>query len=389
MLSNGLRRRVRSVRPRLACVCVAAAGFAIAGCGGSDNSSSNASGADGDGSTKQVSIGVAQTFTSIPYYQIAAQGAEAAGTQDGHAEVKVVGPPQATGTAEATMAQNLQQALQPDGFAPNPCILPAWQTTLASLVRSVPEGNVAAWGCPPIATPAQRSQVKTFVGAGSFAKGYQTAQIVIEEGNLSPSTTGTALIATCAKGVPELDFVQSGLARAVETLLPKVKVVQFASALDQSSNTAAWTSQFGQQSNVVFAAGPCDQDATTLALFKQRHQGGDFFAGVVNPNSTQALRQIRSGLLAGGVSQAAWVQGYVTVKLLIDGARGQKLPEGWVDTGLYPVTKANAAEWEKASTSPEAQENFFGPMAQRVLDNVASDVKPMGDAVRESLPEGA
>jgi ribose transport system substrate-binding protein len=373
------RRRIA-----LTCLCAAVVATSFAACGDSDEGG----GAQGEGSKKAVSIGIAETFTSIPYYQIVAHGAEAAAAEDGQAKVKVVGPPQATGSAEATMAQNLQQADQPDGIGPNPCILPAWQTTLASLVRSVPDGNVAAWGCPPVGTPEQSSPVKTFVGASSFARGYQTADAVVKEGKLSASTTGTALVATCAKGVPELDNGQAGLAAGIEKLLPQVKVVQFASALDQSPNTAAWASQFGQHSDVVFAAGPCDQDATSLALLKKRGEGGKFLAGVVNPNDAQAFGQIESGLLTAGVSQGAWIQGYVVTRLLIDGARGEALPEGWVDTGLYTVTKANAAEWKAASASPEAEAKFFAPMAARVLEEAATNPKPIGDSVRRSAPEG-
>jgi ABC-type sugar transport system substrate-binding protein len=359
-----------------------------AGCGSSSSTHSNtgavanaSSGVTTGASTKHVTIGVAETFTSIPFFQAAARGAKAAGVQDGHATVKVVGPAQATGTAEATMAQNLEQSAQPDGFAPNPCILSAWTTTLASLVREVPDGNVVAWDCTPIASPSQTSPVKTFVGSTTFQEGYQAAELAIKTAHLSPSTTGSALLANCDKSVPILAAGQLGLVDAVKKLLPKVTVVQFASADDQTHNTAAWTSEFGQASQVVFAAGACDPDAVSLALLKQRHVGGSFVTADVDAESPTLIKDIQSGLLTAGVSAVPWVEGNVTVHLLIDAARGAKLPTGWVDSGLYPITKANAAAWVKALSSTEAERAFFTPYAQRILNHLAAHTRPMSQAL--------
>ena len=371
----------------LGCALFAAAcgsSSASSSAGSSSNAAASAStNASKTPSAKHVSIGVVETFTSIPFFQVAAQGAKAAGQQDGHATVKVVGPAVSTGTAEATMAQNLEQAQQPDGFAPNPCVLPAWTSTLASLVRDVPHGNVVAWDCSPISSPSQTSPVKTFVGSTAVQEGYDAGRTTIQAGHLSPSTTGTALVADCDKGVPITDDGQIGLADAVKKFLPKVNLVQFTSAQDQSSDTSAWTSEFGHTSHVVFAAGACDQDATSLALLKQRHVGGDFVAGDLDVASPAEFKDIESGLLAGGVSAAPWVEGNVTVHMLINAARGAQLPAGWINTGLYPITKSNAAKWLKANTSTQAEEAFFTPYAQRILNNLSGLAKPMSQA--ESL----
>jgi ABC-type sugar transport system substrate-binding protein len=366
-----------------------------AACGSSSSStgaSATASSSAGSGaghSSKHVSIGVAETFTAIPFFQGVAQGASAAGVQDGNATVKVVGPAQSTGTAEATMAANLEQSAQPDGFAPNPCVLPAWTTTLASLEREVPNGNVIAWDCSPIASPSQTSPIKTFVGATPVDEGYQTALVSIKAAHLSPSTTGTALIANCDKAVPLITASAVGLVDGVKRMLPKVKIVQFASGLDQASDTAAWTSEFGNTSHVVYAAGPCDDDAASLALLKQRHVGGDFVAGDNDVDSPALLKDIESGLLAGGVSAAPWVEGNVTVHMLIDAARGAKRPIGWINTGVYPVTKANAARWLKATSSTAAEQAFFAPIAQRILTHLPALTKPLAQSASLTPSSGA
>lgn len=372
---------------------VAASAMLAAGCGSSSSISSGGANGSSGGAThksiKPVKIGFIQTFTSIPYFQVAGRGAMAAGAQDGHATVRVAGPAQATGTAEATLAENLQQSDQPDGFAPNPCILPAWSRALASLIRNVPSANVVAWDCTPIATPTQTSPVKTFVGINAAAATYRSTEIGVKAGGLSPSTTGTALVGNCSKGVPVLDDGQYGAALALKKLLPKVKVIEFATALDQNGNTAAWTSELGQATNVRFAIGACDQDAISLALLKKRGVGGHFVAGVNDPASVALYKFIDEGLLAGGVSVSPWVQGYVTVRMLIDGARGKKLPVGWIDSGVYPVTKSNAAQWVKGSASPQAETAFFTPYAKRVLDSLAARTKPMGEAVDRKRAGGS
>jgi ABC-type sugar transport system substrate-binding protein len=377
-----------ATRTGLLCTSIVACALLAAACGSNSKSASHSAPGSGKrAAVKHVSIGVVETFTSIPFFQNAALGAKAAGTEDGHATVQVVGPAQPTGTAEATMAQNLEQSLQPDGFAPNPCVLPAWTSTLASLVRQVPHGNVVAWDCSPISSPNQTSPVKTFVGSTAVNEGYQAGETAIKAGQLSPSTTGTALIANCDKGVPLVDDGQIGLVAAVKKLLPKVTVVQFASAADQTGDTAAWTSEFGNTSNVVFAAGPCDDDATTLALLKQRHVGGNFVAADSDASSPAEIRDIQEGLLTGGVSAAPWVEGNVTVHMLINAARGAKLPVGWIDTGVYPITKSNAAKWLAGTSSPAAQAAFFTPYAQQILNHLDSLVQPMSKA--EILQPGA
>ena len=375
-------------RAWLAISCLLVCGALLAACGSSSSSGSKSSssksassgGGSGSSSGKHVTIGVVETFTSIPFYQTAALGAKAAGTEDGNATVIVQGPAESTGSGEATMAQNLETAKQPQGFAPNPCVLPAWTQTLATLARDVPHDNVAAWNCKPIETAGETSPVKTYVGVNDTETGALEAQVAIQGAHLSPSTTGTALVAYCEKGVPILTSRASGAIAEIKKLLPKVTGVDFFSALDQNGNTAAWTSEFSRYSHVVLALGACDQDSASLITLKTRGVGGNFPSSTVDPDP-QELEGIMSGKMTAGVASAPWVQANVAVRLLIAGARGKALPQGWIDTGLHTITKANASQWLAATKSPAAAATFFKPFADKILANISAVTKPMSASI--------
>lgn len=84
--------------------------------------------------------------------------------------------------------------------------------------------------------------------------------------------------------------------------------------------------------------------------------------------------------MSGAVASQPWVIANVATHLLIGRARGDQIAEGWVDTGVAPITKANAAQYEEATTSPAKAKAFFGPTAQAVLKNLQAHTKPMADA---------
>lgn len=373
-----------SLRPRrswLSLTLAVVVGAIVAGCGSSHSTATNTTSAGAatastgsktaGSAAKRVSVGFVNGQTDEPFYQTAALGAKAAGTQDGHANVVVQGPTVATAQNYATVAQNLETSLQPDGFAANPCIPTAWTALYPKLATEVPNGNLLNWQCFN-----NVPQVKTFVGASQEASGALTAQTAIQSAHLSPSTTGTALIAQCVADVPPLVAQAKGAVATIRRLLPKIKIVSFITALAQSPNTAAWTSELSKESNVVYAMGVCDPDTQSLLTLKSRAVGGTFVAGVVQPNAQEA-QAIASGKLAGGVSGLPWVQGNVATHLLIDGGRGHALPEGWVNTGLLAITKKNAAQYAAAVSSNSAADAFFAPIAQKILTNVSAVTKPM------------
>jgi ABC-type sugar transport system substrate-binding protein len=358
----------------------------VAGCG------SSGSGAGGGGTAaasapaaasakKHVTIAIGMTQNSVPYYETAQLGAEAAGPQEGNAKVVAQGPVDPLGGAVATVAQNLETSLNPDGFGVNPCILTEWTQVMNSLSRAVPDGNVIAWNCKPAATAAASaaSPVKTFVGANDFQTGVEAAKAAVTAAHLGPQTTGTALLAECAEGIPILTARRAGALQELKQLLPKVTPVVWVSNPYNSKALVAWTSQLAKYPNVVFAYGSCDQDAAAISALKARGTGGNFAAAVTDPTS-QELQQIENGQISAGVGTTPWVIANVASRLLIRHARGEAMPAGWVNTGLQPITKATAAQWLNATKSPAQAEAFFGPIADKVLSQLQADTKPMADA---------
>ena len=336
-----------------------------------------------------MNIALAETLTSIPFYQQAKEGAIAAGVGQ-NANVTVQGPAQSTGTAEATIAQNLENSQNPDGFGVNPCVLPAWTQVDNQIARSVPDGNVVAFNCKPIETPTGASPIKTFVGADDRQTGIAAIKTSVEAAHLSPSTTGTVLLAKCA-AVPTIVSRVQGAQAEAEKLLPKAKVVVFASNLAQSADTTAWTSAVEKYPHVVLAYGACDQDLASMFELKTRGVGGDFATAGADLD-VQELQGIKEGKCTAAVAAAPWIQGYVTTRLLIAGARGKKPPAGWVDTGLYPITKTNVGGWINAiGGSSSDLTKFRTPLADKVLSNLSSSTHPIAAAFKcpASAPWGA
>ncbi len=330
-------------------------------------------------SDEQVTIAVALTNTSAPYYQDARRGALAAGERDGKAKVVAQGPSNPTGAAMTQIVQNLQTSLSPDGFAANPCILEAWTRYLASLPRDVPGGNVLAYNCKPVGAPTETSPIKLFVGTNDIQTGVLAARAAVRAAKLGPETTGTALLGKCAEGVPILDQRQQGAVAETKRLLPKVEVVELTTDPQQGPNTAAWSSAVVKYEDIVLIVGACDQDGASLASLKARGAGGDFAMGSIEP-SPRELQMIKAGKISAGVSTQPWVIANVATRLLIDGARGVELPEGWLDTGFLEITEENAADLIDAAKSPEAGVQYFTPVADAILNDLEGRTRPMADA---------
>jgi len=376
---------------------LAAAGVAlallVAGCGSASSSSSTVNAAATGSSTagaaasttasskKHVTIAIAMTQNSVPYYETAQLGAQAAGPQEGNAKVVVQGPVNPLGGAVATVAQNLETSLNPDGFGVNPCVLAEWTQVINSISRAVPDGNILSWNCKPAASAsaANTSPVKTFVGASDFQTGEAATKAAVTAAHLGPQTTGTALLAECALGVPTLTDRRAGALAEIKKLLPKVTPVLWVSNPYDAGALTAWTSALEKYQHVVYASGACDQDSSALSSLKARGSAGNIAVATIDPDA-QELGQIEDGKISAGVASAPWVVANVATRLLIRHARGDSMPTGWVDTGLYPITKANAAQWLTATKSPAQAQALFAPLADTVLSNLQANTRPMADA---------
>lgn len=381
MSSNG-NTVVRRIAGPLAAAL--AAGVLIAGCGSDDDDASTATGtgaagastASSDAAAKDVDLAMVMSF-QIPYFIAAQNGAEHAVAQDGAIDLSLQAAEAPTGVEEVQMAENLLVD-GPDGFAVNPCVLQAWGKVLKRMETEVPDNNVIAFSCKQAAAPGQASPVRTFVGASDSKSGEEAISLAIERGELDPDTTGTALVSECAKGTPILDERVAGAEAVLQEQLPNVEIVNFTTdPADATKNVSTWTSVVQNNPDAVIAFGPCDTDTGSLVTLKNKGIGGDFAVTLLDPTEA-GLQAIKSGKILGGVSTAPWIAGYVTIDLLAKAARGEgAAPEGWIDTGIYPVTEENVDEYLEAAGSAEGQAALFQSPADEILADLEGKTQPL------------
>jgi ABC-type sugar transport system substrate-binding protein len=374
----------------LIAVCLVVLGVAISACGGGGSSSSSeesssttseeSSSTTSEESDKPVTIAFFVGYTSIPFYVQAGEGAEAAGAEDGNAKVVADGPTEPTTSQITVAAENLLQSSQPDGYVTDPCSTTAWAPLFPRLVAEVPNGNVLAADCQATNTPEEETPegATTFVGNSYTGQGRELVKASIESAKLPPSTTGTVLLGECIPGIPVLERQITGAKEELAKLLPKAQVQVISTGPSQSENTAAWTSAVNKYTDVVFAMGACDADTASLLVLKERHIGGEFVAGAHSAGTPSVVQGIKNGYFAAGLNGLPWVVGNVSTRLSIAAARGTPLPEGWINTGVGVITKANADEYLASFKSPQAQEKMFKPMADKIMENLSP--KPIADS---------
>ena len=276
--------------------------------------------------------------------------------------------------------------IAPDGFALDPALASAFTNLFPKLYNEVPGHNVIAWQSNYILTsPTQKSPPGATTYVGPNQKGgpaYNMMVAAIKAAHLDAGTTGTALLGESIN-IPIFNARISGFERALKQFVPNVKPVVFTTANDQSPNTAAWSSEFAKESSghVVLAVGVSDNDTQSLLLLKTRHVGGDWAAAAYEPDAVSEAQGIADGKFAAGVTENAFVEGYVATALLTDAARtGTPVPKGWIDTGDTILTKGNASAYATALGSPAGAKAFFGPQAQALVTNASADVKPMAES---------
>lgn len=354
--------------------------LALAACGGGSSSSSsetapaetepsaggeNAGGQTASGGEKeQVSVAMELILTGVSFGQQQQEGAEAFAAEDGHVNLEVQGPP----TAEPEVAQ--KQALdmlakKPDafGFAPFP---PELWTRTAKTIWDQVGPNVLNFNERPASEPqdVSSSPVKTFVGNNDAEMASLMLEEAIKLGKLPSSSTGEVLLGQCAaQEAGVLAQRTAAFEEVAKKMLPKAKVVTFTSEVEPQANTEAWTTALNAHSNVILAAGTCDQDGESLAKIKKQ---GDakFIAGAMEaPPAT--VEGVKSGDITVDVASSHWLEGYTTARMLTEAARGEELPEGFVEIGHWTFTSKNADELVELTTEPEKfaaerKEELFG-----------------------------
>jgi ABC-type sugar transport system substrate-binding protein len=220
--------------------------------------------------------------------------------------------------------------------------------------------------------------VTTYVGVNRKEEGRVLTEALIEEAGFDSSTTGSVLIGNCAKGTPVLDESAEAVEEVFKKELPKAEIVSFAGQVEQAKNTSAWSSELANHPDAIAALGACGQDNVSI-LSATKSGGMNIAIGLFNPNEAE-LKAQQSGRVDASVSEQPWTQGYMTIKLLTEGARGTALPEGWINPGVLTITAENVDEFLKASTGGAAEAEFSKPYAEKALEQARSgeNVKPIG-----------
>lgn len=351
----------------------------LAACGSSDSGSktSSSGGSGSSGAKKPLTIAFFEGSPSEPAFVVGGWGAQSAGKVDGSTKIVNDGPAQATPTTSMAFALNMAASTHPDGFVMDNTF-PELRTIYPKLLQAA-DGNVLVWQNAATSEPDQTppAGATTFVGPDFVDLGTLTAQSAIKAAKMSPSTTGTALVGNCAPGIPDLERMAAAAKEQISKLLPNVRIETFGTGLAQAANTAAWTSQIAKTQDLVFAFPVCGPDTASLVVIKNRGIGGDFVAASNSPTTPQEYQAIADGKFSAGVAMNFWASGYIATSLAIQAARGKPFPEGYINSGLITITKDNAAALGAALRSQSAAEEQFKPEADKILQGVPGNVKPM------------
>jgi ABC-type sugar transport system substrate-binding protein len=320
-----------------------------------------------------VKIHMELVLTGVQFARDAALGMKTASTAAGQVSMTVTGPPSINPVlAQQQVTQAVSQS--PDGIGIDPFTPDLWQRTLKDVAGQVK--NILLMNDKPVISPSQldSASVNTYVGLSDANYARALANVVISGAHLSPSTTGTVLLGQCVPGATGvLAERNTAFLQIIHKRLPKTKVIQFNSEVVPAKNTSAWTSQLSAHPTAVLALGGCDQDGTSLYLVKKKLHLKVAAGGI--DLTPEAVKGVADGTLVCTLNDDYFVQGYVAASLLIKGARGQALPQGWIDTGYTIVTKSNIKAITKATSSDAARITYWKPRAEAILKNLK--VKPL------------
>lgn len=326
-------------------------------------------------SGKHVSVAMELVLTGVQFAQNAALGMRTAAADAGNVSLSINGPTSTDPTlAQQQVMSELSQS--PDAYGIDPFTPDLWQHTLSTVASQVKD--VLVMNDKPVVTPSSAASavVKTYVGISDADYARELATATITNAHLSTATTGTVLLGQCVPGsAGVLAERNTAFLEVIHSMLPKTTVIQFDSQVLPSANTSAWTSELSAHPTAVLALGGCDQDGSSLYLVKRKLHLKTIVAGI--DLTPQALEGVADGTLTDTLVDDYFVQGYVATALLIDAARGQALPKGWVNTGYTLVTKANVAAVEKANSSNAASVAYWKPKAEAILQNLAAHTKPI------------
>jgi ribose transport system substrate-binding protein len=355
-------RRARRWSPAAALGISAA--LALAGC-----SSGNA--APGSGSAAKLKMGIAVANISLNFAHEMVLGAQSAASHAGGVDFSAVGPPNTDGPAEQQLFTNLVTT-SPDGVV---------LENLDPPIFTRPAAQAVAKGVPIVAldtSPTDGSNVTFYVGNDNYQLGVLLAQEALKR--LGANPTGTVVIGEPNPGTPVLDSRAKGIKDTFNASAPGVTVLgPFQTYSDPAQNYNAWLSQVHAHPGALAFLGVGDADSYDLARIKQQENGKYLVAGM--DVDAKTLEDVKAGLDFVTIDPEHFLKGYIATALLIDSVKNHTaLPKGWFETPGLVVDQSNVDAIIQRETSADAAYAWYKPQIDKLLGDVAANVKPLADA---------
>lgn len=354
----------------------------LAGCGGSDDSTTGGATTGGGSKEGGAKLGLLLALTGIPFSTYTTQGSEDAAAEVG-AELSVAGPPTINPT-EAIKKFEDMTATSPDGVTVFPIPAELW---------TAPFNRAAAKGIKLDAIhvpPAEGSEVPLYVGMREKEAAENLAQVFVDE--LGPDASGEIVLGIGPAGEPVNENRILGYEAVFSSELPDVKLVgPLTTGNEPVENLNNWTQVFQRYPDALAYVGTTDQDCGSLAKLKAK-EGGETLVGAFDPSvENGCLTGIENGDVLAAVEQQPYIRGYVATRVLGEAVNeGVDVPEGWIDTGIQVVTKANASELAKTQSSTEATRAYYKPTIEEIFSEGLDGLplKPLADVALDPIEEG-
>jgi ribose transport system substrate-binding protein len=231
-------------------------------------------------------------------------------------------------------------------------------------------------GTPVIAVdvaPPMGSGVDLFVGNDSHALGTMLADLVIDQ--LPADATGKVVLANPRPGLPVLDLRALAIRQQFAKRLPEVKVAgPFDVSVQVTSREKAWT-QLARANPAALAMISVGADGKVLTKVRIATKGSWKAAAFdIDPISLAAVK--KGDLLL--VSPEQFLKGAVAGRLIALAAAGKKtLPQGWVYTGGFALTAANADTIIAREATDASKASWFQPALDKEFAGDGPQVRPL------------
>lgn len=226
---------------------------------------------------------------------------------------------------------------------------------------------------------SETSKAITEVGAPKVTMGAGLADEFLKQ--IPEDATGTIVPGLCVAGLRVLEAPLDGFKIRIEEERPGIKVVDNeTTAGDPAGNFAAWQRIVAKYPDALGFVGACDIDLPNLIKIKETTPGNSFLIGTTaGGDDPAAVKAISNGLVVGAVTQRSWLQGYVGMKLIANAAfRGDKMPDGWVNTGYDIVTQDNVDEIVKELQDPDVAKKKYLELGKKIVKEAFKTAyKPM------------